>query len=111
VPDRPEYWNIARAIFLIPLAGPDSDEAILLPSEEPTMAQRATDHLEGVDFFSKEEARAFFEQEVQRLLGISSEEFFRRFDAGEYRDTPDTPEYWHIYHIVMMMPLGRPVPA
>ena len=111
VPDRPEYRNIERAIALIPLVHPESDEAILLLSEDSMMDVRATDDLGSVDFFSEEEARAFFEQEVQRLLSISSEEFFRRFDAGEYRDTPDTPEYRHIYQVVTMIPLGRPVPA
>ncbi|MBX3069485.1 MAG: hypothetical protein KF883_03155 [Thermomicrobiales bacterium] len=75
------------------------------------MAQRATDDEEEVRFFTEAEARAFFEQEVQRLLGISSEEFFRRWDAGEYRDTPDIPENWPIYEVAMLMPLGRPVPA
>lgn len=75
------------------------------------MAQQATEDEASVRFFTEAEARAFFEQEVQRLLGISGEEFFRRWDAGEYRDTPDIPENWPIYHLVMMMPLGRPVPA
>ena len=72
------------------------------------MVVRANKELDGVRTLSEEEGRAFFESEVQRRLGISSEEFFRRWDVGEYRDTPDSPENWDVYRIAMLIPFGRP---
>lgn len=52
--------------------------------------------IEGVKELTPEEGRAFFEGEVQRLLGISGEEFLRRLDAGEYNDVYDDPNHRHI---------------
>lgn len=37
------------------------------------------------------EARQAFDQLVRRRLGISGEEFLRRWDAGDYSDDPDRP--------------------
>ena len=38
-----------------------------------------------------EETKAHFDAKAQELLGISSDEFLRRLDAGEYDDIIDDP--------------------
>lgn len=72
-----------------------------------TMAVQRAEYPNSEWIISKAEGRALFESEVQRRLGISSEEFFRRWDEGEYLDTPDTPEFREIYHVAMLIPFGR----
>lgn len=57
--------------------------------------------------FTPEEARAFFEAEVQRAMGISGEEFLRRLDAGEYNEIYDDPEYRHIGRLEMLSSVVR----
>jgi hypothetical protein len=62
----------------------------------------------GDDFIMpKEEALAFFEREIQRLMGMSGEEFIRRYDAGEYNDLEDIPENWHVLRASFLIPFGR----
>jgi hypothetical protein len=39
---------------------------------------------------TRDEGRALLDRQAQRVLGISGEEFLRRYKAGEYADT-DTP--------------------
>jgi hypothetical protein len=55
-----------------------------------------------------EEGRTHFEKAIPRLLGICADEFLRRYDAGEYADLPDTPEYWDIERAIFLVPLARP---
>ncbi len=64
----------------------------------------------GVTFriLTDEEGRALFDEEAQRLLGISGEEFVRRYDAGYYDDNPDTPE---VIELHLMLPFFRRVAA
>lgn len=57
---------------------------------------------------SSEEGRALFEREAQRILGLSSEEFLRRWDAGEYRNLPDTEETRRVMRVAFLIPFGRP---
>lgn len=66
--------------------------------------------IEGIHILSEEEAWEFFNDQAQRILGISGEEFLRRWDRGDYRPVPDTPEGWPIAGLVMLMPVGRPQP-
>jgi hypothetical protein len=39
---------------------------------------------DGARLLNDEEARAHFDGDARRLLGISGDEFLRRLDAGEY---------------------------
>jgi hypothetical protein len=55
-----------------------------------------------------EEGRELFDQRARNLLGISGEEFLRRWDAGEYKPVPDTREGRKIGYLVMMLPFARP---
>ena len=50
---------------------------------------------------------ALFEREAQRMLGISGEEFLRRWDAGEYRDLPDTPAHWNVMRMSFLIAFVR----
>ena len=62
----------------------------------------------GEDFIMpKEEALAFFEREIQRLMGMSGEEFIRRYDAGEYNDLEDIPETRNVLRASFLIPFGR----
>jgi hypothetical protein len=56
---------------------------------------------------TEEEGRALFEEEAQRLLGISGEEFVRRYDAGYYDDKPELHD--EVIELHLMMPLFRRV--
>lgn len=50
-----------------------------------------------------EESRAWFEEKVQELLGISAEEFLTRFEAGEYDATMDERR-WDVLYLAMLAP-------
>jgi hypothetical protein len=63
--------------------------------------------IEGVKELTPEEGRAFFEDEVQRLLGITAKDFLRRLDAGEYNGVYDTPGYWQIGHLELLSHVVR----
>jgi hypothetical protein len=69
------------------------------------------DEIPGIHFTTREEALAIFDSEARKVLGISGEEFLRRWDAGEYQPVPDTREGRKIGLLVMMMPFaGRKLP-
>jgi hypothetical protein len=55
----------------------------------------------------KAEALAFFEGEIQRLMGMSGEEFIRRYDAGEYNDLEDIPETRNVLRASFLIPFGK----
>jgi hypothetical protein len=65
------------------------------------------DDIPGVRFVTREEGIALFDQQAQKTLGISGEEFLRRWDEGEYQPVPDTPEGWPIARLAMMIPFAR----
>lgn len=48
---------------------------------------------------SPEEAQALFDQLARESLGISGDEFLRRWDAGEYEGV-DTPEVIEMYMLL-----------
>lgn len=52
---------------------------------------------------SDEEGRKFFDAAARRFLGISGEEFLRRWDAGEF-DEDDRSE---VTHLELLIPLVR----
>ena len=56
---------------------------------KPERADQA-DEVDGIRFLDDEEAREYFDGAARYLLGISGDEFLRRYDAGEYnRELPD----------------------
>lgn len=63
--------------------------------------------IEGIHLLTAEEGYAFFDHQSRILLGVSGEEFLRRWDAGEYGPVPDTAEGRKLGRLVMMMPVAR----
>lgn len=66
-----------------------------------------SDNSERSSIMPKEEALAYFEREIQRLLGMSGEEFIRRYDAGEYEGLEDIPETRNLLRAAFLIPFGR----
>lgn len=58
-------------------------------------------------YFTPEEGRREFEAAVQKWMGISGEEFIRRWEAGEYWGIADETGHRHIGDLIMMIPLAR----
>lgn len=63
--------------------------------------------IEGIEFVTPEEARVLFDREAQRTLGISGEEFLRRWDSGEYQPVPDDTEGRKIARMSMIISFAR----
>jgi len=60
-----------------------------------------------IQWLTDEEARAIFDEEARRVMGMSGEEFIRRWDAGEYDAIADDGDHPHIMHLAMLIPWGR----
>ena len=56
---------------------------------------------------SPEESRAFFDAKARELLGISGDEFVRRWNAGDYDEIADDPAHSDIMYLAMFLPRGR----
>jgi hypothetical protein len=68
------------------------------------MAERA-EHSDMVHpVLSHREACEVFDREVRRLMGMSGEEFIRRWKANEYTAIADEPGSRHIIRLALMMP-------
>lgn len=63
--------------------------------------------LDGVHVATHEEGRALFDRHARKALGISGDEFLKRWDAGKYRPVPDTAEGRKVSRLVMLMPFAR----
>ncbi len=50
----------------------------------------------------EEESRRFFDDKARTLLGISGEEFVRRWHAGDYAEIADDPEHPDIMYLAML---------
>jgi hypothetical protein len=61
-----------------------------------------------VRWLSDAEACAEFDGQARKWLGMSGDEFLRRWDEGEYRDTFDDEEHWGVLAVASLMPLVRP---
>lgn len=63
---------------------------------------------EDVRELSREEGRQLFDRQAQRYLGISGEEFLKKWDAGEYGDPDDrTKNPPGVMRLVMLLPFVR----
>ncbi len=71
------------------------------------MAETAERTESGVRWLTDEEARAAFDAEARRVMGMSGEEFLRRYDAGEFDDVPDDWEHMDFTALEMLIPWGR----
>jgi hypothetical protein len=61
--------------------------------------------VEGVKELTADEARAHFDAQARRLLGMSGAEFLRRLDAGEFTDQVDLPG--PVGYLAALSPFGR----
>lgn len=57
----------------------------------------------------EEEARASFDRAAQRILGISGDEFLRRWDAGEFDGLSEDDFGRKVIALWMLLPLVRPL--
>lgn len=60
----------------------------------------------GVVELTREEGRALFDRHARELLGISGEEFLRRYDAGEFDECAE-----EVVELRMLIPFFREVPG
>jgi len=74
-----------------------------------TLVPSAAYQLNGNDeihWLSEDEADDMFDRFVRQMLGISGEEFLRRWDAGEYGDLDD-PERPELMRVGGALPFAR----
>ena len=62
---------------------------------------------QSVHWISDEDARARFDAEARRVMGMSGEEFLRRYDAGDFTDVHDEGENIDFVELEMLIPWGR----
>ena len=72
------------------------------------MAERAETTENQIHELTDEEARELFDRSARHYLGISGEEFLRRWDAGEYDDPDDrTKNPPEVMEVASLLPLVR----
>ena len=54
-----------------------------------------------------EDSRRFFDAKARELLGISGDEFRRRWAAGDYDDIADDPTHSDVMYLVLLGSGGR----
>jgi len=74
------------------------------PQQKPDETQEDEYYVPEPRMVTREEGHAIFDQAARHYLGISGEEFLRRWDAGEFGDIDETPGLVEVY---MMMSFGR----
>ena len=57
-----------------------------------------------------EEGRAMFDAAARKWMGLSGDEFIRRWDAGEYAGIADKDGYRHIMDLAGLISFGRQDP-
>jgi hypothetical protein len=77
-----------------PLADVDPDDAVGLS-------------LPPMRLLSVSESQAFFDDMTRKLLGISGDEFIRRYHTGRYDDILDDPHHSDLIYLAMLGGLGR----
>jgi hypothetical protein len=60
---------------------------------------------------SPDDGRRLFDHQARRTLGISGDEFLRRWDAGEYRATGDPEEGRKARRLALLLPFVRRTPV
>lgn len=59
-----------------------------------------------IKVLNPEQSRTYFDELTRELLGISGDEFVRRYDAGRYDDILDDGEHTHLLYLAMLGGLG-----
>lgn len=60
-----------------------------------------------IRWLTPEEGREQFDAATRQMMGMSGEEFIRRWEAGEYREIADTPGNLHIVALVSLIPFAQ----
>lgn len=68
-------------------------------------AERVTE--QSIHWLNDDEARAIVDEQARKVMGMSGEEFLRRYDAGEFNDIPDDWEHMDFTALVMLIGYGR----
>jgi hypothetical protein len=53
------------------------------------------------------EGRRMYDEAVREYMGMSGEEFLRRWDAGEFHELYDKPGYWYVGYLVDIRSFGE----
>ena len=79
------------------------------PATEPqTEIEAATDPAaDGVIFPTPEEGRRMFDEAARKIMGMSGEEFIRRWEAGEFDATFDQEGSRYIDDLASLIPFAR----
>jgi len=72
--------------------------------DSATMTEAADVEIRWLD---DEDSRALFEEQARTLVGISGEEFLRRWDTGDYDAMADDPNHPEIMRLAALIPFGR----
>ncbi len=75
-----------------------------MTATEPT----ETETVLTIHWMNDAEARAEFDAEARHWLGVSGDEFLRRWDAGEYHDTFDDEDHPGVLMVATLIPWVRP---
>ncbi len=67
-----------------------------------TLTQFDTDLLPPVIEMTIEESWAFFDDKARTLLGISGDEFHRRWNAGDYAEIADSDDHGDIMYLALL---------
>ncbi len=68
-----------------------------------TKPPKRTELIPGVDYITPEEGKEIFERQARKYMGMSGEEFIRRYRAGEIED-PDRSE---VIIVSMLIPFAE----
>ncbi len=72
------------------------------------MQERAETAENQIREITREEGRELFDRNARHHLGISGEEFLRRWDAGEYDDPDDrTKNGPEVMEVASLLPIAR----
>ena len=71
------------------------------------MADAAERIESGIQWLTDEEAHAIFDAQARKTMGMSGEEFLRRYDAGEFADIHRDGENTAFIKLEMLIPWGR----
>ena len=72
-----------------------------------TVADRSDTRLPRLRWVHGAQGREMLDRQAQRYLGISGEEFLRRWDAGEYRDAFNDLEKPEIRRLARLIRFDR----
>ena len=83
---------------------------VLPATDADTEVEAEDDVLPPTWIVTPEEGRRMYDEAARKWMGMSGEEFLRRWDAGEFYEIADTPGNLHIVRLVMMRSFAEQEP-